>query len=40
VWWSDLDSNQDGTSRPRGYSPVPYRIGVRSNDWSVNSQSY
>lgn len=30
IWWSDEDSNLDGTSRPAGYSRVPYRIGVRS----------
>lgn len=28
LWWADRDSNPNGTSRPRGYSPVPSRIGV------------
>ena len=27
-WWGRLGSNQLGTSRPRGYSPVPYLQGV------------
>ena len=30
AWWSDLDSNQNGTSRPAGYSRVLYRMSVRS----------
>lgn len=29
-WWSDEDSNLNGTSRPRGYSPVPFQMGVHS----------
>ena len=29
-WWSGLDSNQNGTSRPMGYSRVLYRMSVRS----------
>ena len=28
IWWGRLGSNQLGTSRPRGYSPVPYLQGV------------
>jgi hypothetical protein len=29
-WWSGEGSNLNGTSRPRGYSPVPCRMGVHS----------
>ncbi len=39
IWWSDEDSNLNGTSRPAGYSRVPYRIGVRSVERSISSES-
>jgi hypothetical protein len=32
MWWMGKDSNLHGTSRPRGYSPVPYQLGVPSVD--------